>query len=330
MRWEQRSNCGVVKNHMTTTAQFNTNILYPGGQAECGVIVHDPYPSGIPNGNIFKTNVSMANVQKYIYNLEVWDVDFDVAASVDSGAIAATHAIDGQFHRTSLSVGYPSGADDVNGYGEVFQGEPYENVCGDTYRTTRVYDGLGTDTTTHSENTADPIIPRCTMNYGTPGVVGDDPTGVTVTGSFNIEDGSSNVVGDVNFSRYLNSTGSAGDVVYSTGFVPLYVRLLGDGTADVYFRFSTFLWNNVFGDLLILQNNNTSSPGPTYPATAASPGDNNENGTATSVSFTVFGNSVSGYLWHRGTYDFVDTYATSTFTSFSGSLSITVTTAYTY
>ena len=82
---------------------------------------------------------------------------------------------------------------------------------------------------------------------------GDDPgvsSSITVSGAFNIEDGSSNVVGNVNFSRYIKDTnGVAGDMYYQVGFNPIFIRLLGDGTADLYSR-AYHIQNNAFGQIL--------------------------------------------------------------------------------
>lgn len=316
---------------MTLTKTFNINSLYPGGQGKCGIGAYDPYPSGIPDGNIFKTNISIADAWNLIWNLEDWNVDFDTSANVtedDSTApynvIEGTHSIDGKFRAAALSVGYPYFLDDVDAYGYVLKGEPFQNVCGDAYSTRRTYDGIFTDTTTHSSTKLTTIMPSCVMGF-----IGDDPYAITVSGAFNIEDGSSNVVGNVNFSRYIEDTiGVAGDIYYDVGFNPIFVHLLGNGTVDLYFR-ATYIQNNVFGSLLALHNSGTNSPGPNY----ASPylGTTNINGTAQSVTLSILGNSVSAYLWHRGN-DLLGTgaFSTTTFQSFNYAFNITTTTLYTY
>lgn len=325
---------------MTTASPFQTKVRNPGQGRQCRVIRHDPFPGGIPDydpvsnpppggdllsgdhRNVFKVTVSLADVWGFLWNLEEWSVDVEAAVNVDSGDCEFAATASGQWHYLDARL-----AEDFSGTGneghnvlaKVLQGEPRQRVCGACFETldrdVEDYNG-DPPSITHSADTENVLLPFCRLS-----AYDVDNGGASKTVSGDIEDGSSNVKGDYSVTR------SVAEHVYDSSFYWgakiefLYVRITSPTTCDVYF--DARLYAGIFiGSVddnttsAVLSNNNTYDPVQNilYPSP-----------TPEAVTFTVLGQSVSAYIWHRGNLG-----ASSSLTSFTLTYAITPTTVYSY
>ena len=281
---------------MTTAADFQTNALYPGGEGKCKVGTDDLYPS-----DPWYVNVSMADLHKWMWNLEAWSSDFDVSlvsSQFGSLDIDCDLSVSGDNHY-ALADAEDSSSVTWNGEGRVLTTPPNKRVCGDYFKTVDS-DAL---TPTHTKGKEERLLPEadCSMAFA----LFSQTLPVTVSGSFNISDGTS-TVGDVSFSHSYNTDGESGSLYAGISFY--YVRLLGDGTADVYFE----AYINGDGGSTILYDLTRTDGSNSYT-------------TGTAVTLSILGESVGAYV---NAIEFST--PPSAITSFSFAYAIAVTTAYTY
>lgn len=140
---------------MPITENFKTNALYPGHTGQCRVITHDPFPDGIPDfhpredefRNLFKITIPHKTFMDYVWNLEEWDVTMSsdlltthVLYEPDGSETTFEKQLDadanGQFHFLDYYLSYVFPRTD-NYTARVLKGEPYERVCGRHYQTVR-------------------------------------------------------------------------------------------------------------------------------------------------------------------------------------------------
>jgi len=308
---------------MPTALQFSALALYPGGEGKCGVITHDPRPDGLA-WNEYKVEFDTAAIWNLIWNLDGWDLaaHFEVELSVADSEFKheGRLEISGKGHR--LFVDLYSFQDVLETYlieGDILKGPPQDRVCGLHYKTVKT--DADADGPTHEKISQPRLLPSVTASH-------EESDGLAAFSlSMDIEDGNSNVVGNVGAT-------TAGVVSFASlasemrfGFLPLFVRLKADGKCDVYFsaqakagsRFSPS------GDIA-LSNNNTASP---IIVDEQFFEDTGQEGTASAVTFSFFGKTIDAFLWHRGPFDGSE-HATSILDVFSLSLAITGATYYTY
>jgi len=292
---------------MTTAADFQTNALYPGGEGKCKVGTEDLYPS-----DPWYVNVSMADLHKWMWNLEVWDVSLDCASVVkdspsDTEWMDFDVSISGQFHNAYFQYdGVSVGTNFFTATGDCLYTPPNRRVCGQHYRTTETESSGPTNTT----NQAERILPVVYASIGHSGLESDP---YTKSDTLNISDGTS-TVGDLSFTGTLDNFGAA----ESFGGASMdfkYIRLLGNGTADVHFI------ADAFGDY---------SAGFVGITRLSPLNDPLSDETATSFTISVLGSNFTAYVMTQR-----DIYAGTPSAgpapdSFSFTYAIAVTTAYTY
>ena len=299
---------------MTTAADFNTTALYPGAQPVwdsvnsewtedaderiigCKVGTDDRYPDAL-----WSVNVDMDDLHKWMWNMEVWDMDLSLSwetqddASPTPGTSGGSLDLTGQWHYLS----HDSLADFAVA-GRVLQGEPNERICGDYYQTSETLDF--TPTTTHTTGKGEYLLPNITFSG-----LYDDLSSI----SFDIEDGDSNVVGDV-------SELTDGNTDHTLDLNFYYIRLRGNGTADLYFdlSYSGYSIEGAAGSELAIFANQTEADADSYW----------DGASGEAVDLTILGKTVSGYIKYRN----FSAVSSDTLNSFSFTYGITVTTAYTY
>lgn len=282
---------------MTTAANFNTNALYPGGEGKCKVGTSDLYPS-----DPWKVRVRMEDLHKWMWNLEEWDVDFSAGLTTPT---TASVSIGGKNHYADVSVDNftTSSVADWGGEGRILDVPPNARVCGKYYQTS---DGSGISPT-NATGSEERLLPSA--HGGASWVFGgSDPDPVAASGSFNISDGVGNV-GTVDYNCSISQgLGFYGN--FTAGISFYYIRLLGDGTADVYFNAS--MSGDEYGiDYFSLTKTSQA----------------NAYTSSTSVNMTIFGVTVGGFInWQDGTMTALPPAATG----FSFTFALTVTTAFTY
>ena len=290
---------------MTTAADFQTNSLYPGGEGKCKVGTEDLYPS-----DPWYVNVSMTDLHKWMWNLEEWSSDFDVslvASQFGSLEIDCDLSVSGDNHYAQVDA-EDSSSVTWDGEGRVLTTPPNKRVCGDYFKTV----DSEAVSPTHTKGKAERLLPVASGSMAF--ALFSQTLPVTVSGSFNISDGTS-TVGDVSFSHSYNTVGESGSLFAGISFY--YVRLLGDGTADVYF--SAYA-NGDGGNLNSYTLAKTS-------AGDVPPGGDPSFQTVTAVTLSILGVDVTGYM---AVYDNSESSVPSAITSFSFTYAIAVTTAYTY
>lgn len=204
---------------MTATADFQTNALYLGGEGKCKAGADDRYPASVdPLEERWMVNVSMAKIHEIMWNLEAWNTELTASWSITNDVPETTTGnltVEGQFH-----YAFFEGLEDLM-TGRVLKGEPRERVCGDYWQTT---DDMG------SGGGASPVDSEGAAEYLLPSIVGDLSYDNLNTSTVDIKDGAAASVGSLTFTKDWDS-----DWPW-IGFDPYYIRLLGDGTADVFFN----------------------------------------------------------------------------------------------
>lgn len=327
---------------MTTTANFQTDILYPGGYGKCGIGTHDPYPDGIPDSGpdpstgedsapIFKINKPLVDVWDLIWNLEEWEAKLSVNVHVDETLDGETTDVlyyeaetKGKFHRLQGSIYKRDDFFDAEGHSItafVLNEPPHERVCGNGYETI--------DEDTEHQDGTPPYVAHGRAQYAItlPDIVisagdADNAEEFSQTVSGNILDPDSNVVGDYSLTRARSYNKADSSSAWEAGARPLYVRILPDNTADIYIMVFTSAFIIGGGTAMSeegvrLANNNTNDP-TTVP------------GKAESVTITLLGVAVPAYLWVVGSHFDGVMDPEPNLTTFSLTYAVTPTTLYTY
>jgi len=284
---------------MTVVKDFNTNVLYPGGQGKCKVGTEDLYPS-----DPWYVNVNMADLHKWMWNLEEWSANLDMAVVLKDNP-SDTYFLDvdisqsGKYHHAEMYINDFTPIE-WDGTGRVLTSPPNTRACGKYYQTTDGSEISATNSTGAGE------FP---MPYGDVGA--STYSNGTFTGSLTISDGTS-AVGDADISFTVANNDEIG--LPSSGAAGIsfrYIRLRGNGTADVYFTAEcTAEYSDLFIEVVRL-----------------SPVDDPATGeTSTSYTISILGKNVTAYVitagGSGGTAPAPD--------SFSFTYAITVTTPYTY
>jgi hypothetical protein len=209
---------------MSVTQDFQTNALYPGGEGKCGVGIHDPYPDGIPSGNVFKVNLDVDAFHGLSLNLEAWNTSLDIDVTIDD-FYGLDIDLTGQYTECEGFIANdttPQTGLEVF----VFDGEPVGRVCG-----TGVLK-IESDFATNSQTTENRsvILPSASINFGIINDDSDDGSPITQTTTVTVD---SVDIGDATITR--TSFSPAGEIgSYQIKVQPIYARLLGDGTVDLY------------------------------------------------------------------------------------------------
>ncbi len=287
---------------MTTAADFKSLALYPGGQGKCKVGTADLYPS-----EPWYVNVSMADLHKWMWNLEDWSSNLDSDLEDTQSAtlqIDADISLSGKNHYGSILSESLSAGDEWSGTGRALITPPNKRVCGAYFQT--VDDQ--TTTPTNSTGSEERLLPYAENEV----IANDGAIPASISASFNISDGTS-TVGTVSFTNTCN-TGSV-DAAYRASIDFYYIRLLGNGTADVYFTAEVEGTSSFYS--YHLSRLNDWLPFGTDPSFV----------TGSSISLSVLGKTASAYI---SVWDATESATPSAITSFSFTYAIAVTTAYTY
>lgn len=289
---------------MTIVSDWQSNILYPGGQGKCKVGTADLFPD-----RDWYVNVSIRDLHKWMWNLEDWSSNFDITL-IDSQE-AGAHTIDidwsmsGQNHYADVNG--EVGTDNWDATGRILFTPPNNRVCGGYNQT---FHDPSIPSTINSSSSEERLLPYASGNF----LFDSETYPRTISGTLALS-GS----GDVTFSVI-------GDGL-TVGFVPslffdaeidfYYVRLLGNGTADVYF------------DLTVVGDNSTAYA---YTLTEASSGDIPPGGSASFLTvstetLSILGKNITGYI---SVYDELESVTPAAVDTFTLTYAIDTTTAYTY
>jgi len=300
---------------MTQVTNWQSNILYPGGQGKCGVGTADLFPD-----RDWFVNVSIKDLHKWMWNLEEWSSDLSVTLddtqSSDGESISLDLSMGGKNHYSYVIA--EEGPNQYDATGRILLNPPNKRFCGDYFETELNYD-IGTPV--NSTGKEERLLPRCEGSVYTLGDSSTDPYPVTVTGSLNISDGTT-YVGDLDFSCTADadlgeSASFWPSVIITAGIEFYYIRLRGNGTADVYFDATMIADNGATFDYELNETNTGYIP----------PGGSATFQTISQVTLSVLGVNVTGYI---AIYDYLESRTPSAVDSFTFTYAIAVTTAYTY
>lgn len=310
---------------MAETPHFTTGFrlgsaLYPGGSSQNGIVFTDPYPDGVPAGNIFKASFTAEEagaVLEKVWNMKEWDVQFafELAAdfTFDGGSEpdftvtpGAQGNMTGKFHGAAIGFSQTFSMVEYSYRASVADQAPMDRVCGKEYGRDISDAGLGLNDVTFEENHPR-LLPACFIGHTS----ASSPS-ATYSGSVDVSS-RGGASGELTLSGISGVEGSAfGECRI------LQMHLQEDGELDVFFTAGAYILDFAAGLAQLFNAETTTEDVDTFFEF--------DTVSFADVSLTFLGKTLPGKVFFFGEFG----YETAALNTFSWSYDIEVTDYWTY